>query len=449
MFRKSYSYIILTAVIVFTAHFAAYSQFAPVDGRVVLNKDGASVPVVGASIEVYRTDIKATFPSTKTDRRGEFRFVGMPFGATYVFSVSAPNCAPVVYPGVKAGQEKLVITMDPGDGRKYTEAEARQVASNTPKPGESASDGLSDEQKKANAEIDKKNAEITAKNEKIKAGDAIATKSFQEGKAAKEAKNYDLAVAKFNEGIEAVPDYVGSTPILLSLKMEALKDKGFLVYREGVATTDPAMRKAKFEQANKSYEDGLAAFQQAVGILSRAEATTDPVEQKRRDVLKHDLYAVASEIHRLKVAGGVDLSKIEEANTVIADYMALENDPAVKVATQMGLADMMRVALDFEKAVAAYRQVLVLKADHAEATGKLGLSLFGLGVSNENKELQQEGLNYMQKYIDMAPITANDSPAEKEWKNSINDALVYLKAEKMTPQKVASPQKAPSGGKKK
>ena len=218
--------------------------------------------------------------------------------------------------------------MDPGDGRKFTEGEARQAVANAPKPGESVE--LTEEDKKRKAEIDKQNAEITAKNEKIKAGDAIAAKAFQEGKAAKQAKNYDLAIAKFNEGIEAVPDFVGTTPILLSLKMESLKDKGFLIYKEGTAAADPTMRKAKFEEANKSYDDGLAVFQQAMGILSQAEATTEPVELKRRDVLKHDLYALAAEIHRLKVAGGVDVTKIAEATTTFAEYLAIENDPEVK-----------------------------------------------------------------------------------------------------------------------
>ena len=109
----------------------------------------------------------------------------------------------------------------------------------------------------------------------------------------------------------------------------------------------------------------------------------------------------------------------------------------------MKLGEMMTRAGDFEKAVAAYRQVLVLKPDYPEAMGQLGLALFGLGVSNENKELQQEGLNYMQKYIDLSPISPTDTQQVKELKTSINEALIYLKAEKMAPQKVASPQKAP------
>lgn len=446
MFRKPYSYFILAAVLVFTAQAAVYAQFAPVNGTVVTLKDGQSVPVVGALIEVYRTDIKGTFPSTSTRKRGEFNFVGMPFGATYIFSVSAPNFAPVVYPGVKAGQEKLIISMNPGDGKKYTEAEARQAATGAQNSGGPESGGLSEEQKTQQADYEKKNAEITAKNEKIKNADATAIKANSEGQAALKAENYDLAIAKFNEGIAAVPDFVGSTPILINGKVLALKGKGFKLYKEGATSTDIALRKAKYEEANKAYDEGLAGFQDALGILSKAEASTDPAEQKRRDTLKHDLYAVAAEIHRLKVAGGVDQSKIADANTVITEYLALETNPELKATTQMGLGDMMTRVGDFDKAVAAYRQVLVLKPDHAEATGRLGLALFAQGAAKtpEDKEMEQEGLNFMQKYIDMSPVSPTDAPAVKELKVSIKESVDYLKAQKMAPQK------APAvGGKKK
>jgi len=65
----------------------------------------------------------------------------------------------------------------------------------------------------------------------------------------------------------------------------------------------------------------------------------------------------------------------------------------------------MRLDGDFDKAVAAYRQVLAAKPDDSEAMAKLGLSLMaqGAAVSPEDKEKEQEGLNYMQKYTESPP----------------------------------------------
>lgn len=444
MSRKFYFSFVLVGVFLFVGKLTSFAQTAPVNGTVVLVKaDGAREPVTGALIEVYRTDIKSGFPSAKTDKKGEFSFAGIPFGGTFVFSVSAPNCSPNIFPGVKAGQEKLVITLVPGDGSKLTEAEVRKGA--TAKPAGNASAELTAEQKKEQAEFEKKNSEITVKNEKIKNGDEIARKANEDGNAALKTENYDLAIAKFSEGVAAVPDFIGSTPILLNGKIVALKSKGFKSYREGATSADVEARKVKYQEANKSYDDALSAFQEALTVINKAEASTDPAEQKRRSIMKSDLYATATEIHRLKAVSGVDTTKAAEANTVITDYIAIETDPVKKLAAQITLGDVLRLTGDFDKAVAAYRRVLEAKPDQPEAMANLGLSLFAQGAATvpEDKEKEQEGLNYMQKYTEIAPVAATDSPAVKELKMSVKQSVDYLKAQKMAPQKL------PPTGKKK
>src|SRR5437868_1760706 len=297
--------------------------------------------------------------------------------------------------------------------------------------------------KKAKEKNDKKNAEITEKNKKMQAADEIARKSNEEGKVALKAENYDLAISKFDEGIAAVPDYIGSTPILLNGKILALKAKGYKTYREGIALADLEARKAKYDEANKYFDTGLVAFQQAMDLVKKAPAATEPADQKYRVALQSDLYGVTIEIYRLKAAGGMDYSKGPESAAVIAEYLAFETYPLKKVAAQKTLGDIMRLDGDFDKAVAAYRLVLAAKPDDSEAMAKLGLSLMaqGAAVVPEDKEKEQEGLNYMQKYTEMAPITAADSQADKELKQSVKDAVDYLKAQKMAPQKVATPAK--------
>jgi tetratricopeptide (TPR) repeat protein len=303
---------------------------------------------------------------------------------------------------------------------------------------------LTAEQKKQQAEFEKKTKEIEAKNTKIKEGDEIARKSFEEGNTALKAQNYDLAIAKFDEGVTAVPDFVGSTPILLSGKMMALKNKGFNEYLQGARSTDVSVKTAKYQEANKFYDEGLAAFQQALTVLKNAEAPADAAEGKRRDTIKTELYAGATEIHRLKAAGSVDLSKGAEAYAVITEYIGMEADPVKKLAAKLTLGDIMRFTGDFDKAVIAYKAVLEDKPDHPDAMGSLGLTMYAQGVASvpEDKAKQQEGLNYMQKYTEIAPVAATDSPAVKELKQSVKETVEYLKnQQKMTPQKVASPPK--------
>lgn len=435
MFRRSFLFFTIVVIALLAAHSSVYAQTAPLNGFVTVEKDGKAEPVAGAQVDVYRTDIKG-FYHMKTDKKGEFRFVGILYGE-YVIAVSAPNCAPAIYPGVRAGQEGLKIVLVPGDGRKYTEAEAKKGGAEASKSGGASE--MSDEERRQRAELEKKNAEIDAKNKKIQNADAIAAKSNTEGNTALNAGNFELAIAKYTEGIEAVPDFVGSTPIMLTGKILALKGKGFKTYKEGATSGDSAIRTAKIAEANKLYDDALAAFQQAQAVIKAAETATDPAEQKRREKTSLKLYEAATDVHRLKA--GIDQSKIGDAGTMFAEYIALLTDPAAKIDAQMALGETMRRGFDFAKAVEAYRQVLVTKPDHAEAMGWLGLSLFGLATSTEpsNKDMEQEGLNYMQKYTELAPVSATDTAAVRELKESIKQTVDYLKAEKkMTPQKVPS-----------
>ena len=82
MFRKNYLTVFLAALVVFVGSAAVFAQNAPVRGIVKLQKaDGTTEPVVGAVVEAYRTDIdKGKMPSAKTNKRGEFSFVGFPLG---------------------------------------------------------------------------------------------------------------------------------------------------------------------------------------------------------------------------------------------------------------------------------------------------------------------------------------------------------------------------------
>lgn len=440
MFRKSFISFVFITAIAFAAQTAVFAQYAPVSGTVEVQKaDNTREPVAGALIEVYRVDIKAGFPSAKTGKKGEFSFAGLQLGATYLFSISAPGCAPIVYPNVKAGMEKLLITLDPGDGRKLTEDEARQAG--TAKAASSGTTELTAEQKKEFAALEAKNKEISEKNKKIQDADELARKSYEEGQAALQSENYDLAISKYNVGIEAVPDFVGSTPILLAGKMNALKAKGFKIYREGNSSTDIEIRKAKYDEANKFYDEALKSFQQAISIIINAEAAANPADQKKRDSLKSSIYFIAIEVHRLKAAGGVDTTKALDAETLVTEYLAFEPDQAKKISALNSLGDIMRLTYNYGKAVAAYRQVLELKPDQYDVMGYLGLCLYvdGIAVEPNDKAKLQEGLNYMQKYTELAPIKDTDPPQVKELKEGIKNAVADLKTRNLTPQKIATP----------
>lgn len=429
MFRKVLLSVLTIAVIAFVGVGLVSAQGAPVRGEVKLKKaDGTLTPVADAVVEAYRTDTtRGTMPSAKTNKRGEFSFVQFPLGQTFALAVSGAGISPKIEPGVRAGRDNIVITVDEGDGRKLTETEVREALAQAVA---APSGELTEAQKKEQEELERKNAEIIAKNKKIQEGDAIAAKANSDGVTALKAKDYNTAIAKFSEGVAAVPDFVGSTPVMLNGKMLALKGRGYEVYREGASNPDGVARKAKYEQANKDYDEALAAYEQAMAVIRTAPAATDPTDQKNRASITLELLSNAMEIHRLKAVGQVDTTKGAEAKTVITEYLSLETDPAKKSKAEMTLGDILRENGDCDGAIPAYKKILETVPDDPDALAGAGLCLFSVGYGNSDKAQMQEGLNYMTRFAEIAPDT-------HKLKTSVKDAVDLLKNEqKLAPQKL-------------
>src|SRR5215213_9527437 len=108
MYRKKFIVSLFVIAVFLTGSLVAFAQtIAPISGRVQLKKaDNTIVPVVGAEITAYRTDIsKGKLPSAKTDKKGNFSFAGAPVGQTFVLVASAPNIQAGFYPNVKASMD--------------------------------------------------------------------------------------------------------------------------------------------------------------------------------------------------------------------------------------------------------------------------------------------------------------------------------------------------------
>src|SRR4030095_7179910 len=126
--RRSQILIALTTLAIsLLCSVAVSAQTAQLRGHVVMRQsDGSTVPVAAAQIDVYRTDIGGKY-ETKTDKKGQFVFAGLPFTGDYLLAASAPNAAPFAKGGAKAGREidyELVLAAG-GDGHRFTEAEAK------------------------------------------------------------------------------------------------------------------------------------------------------------------------------------------------------------------------------------------------------------------------------------------------------------------------------------
>jgi len=433
MFRKNY-FTFLLAIALFLAGgaMAAFAQTAPVRGQVVMKKaDGTTQPVVGAVVEVYRTDVKGKFPSSKTDKKGYFNFAGLPLGANFALSISAEKIKPEIIPNIKAGADNLVIDVVEGDGKKWTEDEVRQAlatpAAATTGTSTQASKELTADQKKAQEEHQKQVAAVTEKNKKIEQSTGVIKRTLEEGSKAFESKNYDLAIVKFDEGIAADPEFEGTAPVLLNNKALALINRATNNYNQAVKG-DPAAKTAAMESVKKDFENAAAASDKALAILKNA-TSTDAAVQKNYEANKMFALANRKEAYRLMTKTGADRTKGKESLVAFQEYMAAETDAKKKSDTQLTLGDILRESGDSENAIIAYKAALQSSPDNPDALAGLGLSLFNSGVVSDSTEQKQEGLNYMQRFAEIAPDT-------HPLKSSVKDAVEYLRTQdKLAPQK--------------
>ena len=434
MVRKNFLTTLFTMAIIVAGSIAAFAQTgAPVGGQVVLEADGKSTPVAGALVEVYRVDIKSKFPADKTDKtdkKGNFKFAGLPFGAVFALSISGPGISPTIFPNVRAGNEALVIKVGPGNGNVLSEEEVRRqlAAGATTQPGQQESA----EQKKAREEEEKRIAEIKSKNSKIEEINKIVAESMTAGNKAFEAKDYNAAITNYDAGYNADPNYVGSAPAFLNNKAAALINRGTDSFNKSVPKeVDSATKASLRESAKQDFDEAVAASNKALEILRTAVA--EPSQAAGLEAAKMQGLVNRKNAFRIMAQTGVNRTRGQEAATAFAEYLAVETDAAKKSKAQMDLALTLQDSDEFDAAAAEFQKILAADANNVDAIVGLGLTMVTIGYVTmdtdqaKGKAQLQEAANLLQRFVDLAPDT-------HKLKQSALDSIAQLK-DIVTPQK--------------
>ncbi|MBK9214369.1 MAG: carboxypeptidase regulatory-like domain-containing protein [Chloracidobacterium sp.] len=427
---RSFLTLIAAAIFLAAGSITILGQTAPASGTVeVENTDGSRAPVAGALIEIYRTDIKSGFPSVKTSKKGEFAIAGLMLGAEYTFSISGANIAPALYPKIKAGQERIVIRVFPGDGRKFTEEEARKgVVDLAANPTAE----MSEEEKKARAEYEAQKTAVEAKNQKVQKSNEIIARAAKEGADAFNAKNYDLAIAKYTEGIDADPDFIGSAPIFYNNRGTVLVTRAVDSYNRAVKTTDPTEKVALLGKTRKDLADAGDGFLKAWNLLKTADPQTANLDANKATSLRGAKDALSKAVRTEQI----DPSLVEVAKVMLPEVQAAETDATKKSDSDLIMADMYRVLGESENAVIAYRKILDTSPDNVDALAGVGFSLVNIGYLSNDKAKFQEGANFLQRFASSAPDT-------HKFKADAVALIEMLKKEQnVTPQKAPGKRKS-------
>lgn len=383
------------------------AQSAPVRGKVELKKaDGSVAPVDKAVIDVYRTDIKAKLPSAKTNKKGEFSFAGLPLGATMSFAVSGPGIKAELLPGVRAGGPDITITVYEGDGKALTEDEVRGALTTTPKQTQTTEETA--DQKKAREEYEKELKDHEDKKKKVEAANAIVKKSAEEGSSAFNQKNWDVAIVKFEEAINADTEFLPNVTMLTNNKALALRLRGIEAYNKG--------------ERQKAHEDLKGSLESSQKVIELIATVTDPAEVRKYDEAKKTAFANTVEVRGLLIFTGGDNSD-EFSQAAVKDlnqYLTIETNATEKVKVQISLADRIFEKGNAALAVPVYRKVLESNPNNVDAMGGLGLALTNLHLKNtvqeltaEDKPKLQEATTLLSNFVKNAPDTHKNKEAAK------------------------------------
>src|SRR5215813_3793795 len=124
---------IAIVILLFFASITTFAQVAELRGHVFMQQaDGRKVPLAGAQIDVFRTDIPGKF-NTTSDAKGEFVLPAVPFIGRYVVAVSHASATPNWIGGVRVGHgESIEITVTRGNGKRLTFDEIKAAQSAAP-----------------------------------------------------------------------------------------------------------------------------------------------------------------------------------------------------------------------------------------------------------------------------------------------------------------------------
>jgi tetratricopeptide (TPR) repeat protein len=417
MFRRYVlNFFALAALFASTAILGA-AQNGELRGHVVMKQaDGTQVPVAGAQIDVYRVDIAGKY-ETKTDKKGQFVFAGLPYSGTYIVTASQAGARPDWMPNVKAGREiDLGLTLSPGDGSRLTLEQMKAAMAGAVRTQPTAEDIAK------RAEIERQNAEVNASNEKAKNANEIIGRTFKAGNTALLAKKYDEAIKQYQEGLAA--DAAQSA--LLTNEAIAYKARGVEKYNASVSAKDDAEKNADLEAAKSDFKAAAAASAKAAALIKAQAVPSEASELERYNGNRLASYSTNSEAMRLLVTK-VDSTQADAALAAFKDYIAVETDPVKKAKAQVDAAQMLLDAGAVDKSYAEFHSILETQPDNPDANLGAGLSLFASG----DKTKYQQAANYLQHYVDVAPDT-------HKFKADAKAILAELKNnEKVVPEKIA------------
>jgi tetratricopeptide (TPR) repeat protein len=358
-----------TLIATFAVSTARAQAPVPIEGTVF--KAGSREPVVGATVDIYRTDIKGKYEA-KTDKRGVFTYP-VPLQGTYLIVVSSPGFAPQFQQNLHVGGPKIEFGMPAGAGQRPSLEDVQKAL----KGGGSAEDPkAAEERAKAEAEH--------AKALESKSKFDVRKTRFDAGIAAMNNKDYPTAITELTaatEGLEdADPEFFGELASVGGTNLAETQ------YRVAVDLFNKKQR----EEAKAHLDAAAKAIALAVKFNPNNESS----------------YAIQGKVLGLLVEKYNDTDDAQTGAAAFLKAAELETaDPKKKALYIAGAANVYRAGYMTDKAIETYKQALALDPSNNELYYWIGLTAMATAEEDlaKRKVTYQTGADYLKAFLDKSP----------------------------------------------
>jgi tetratricopeptide (TPR) repeat protein len=406
MYKKALARIGRAAAIAALLSATAFAQagISDIQGTVKVKSPEGLKIVAGATVDIYRLDIKGHWDS-KTDKNGHFIRVGMSFVGTYLVVVSGPGLMPTWVNNVHLSSSDTVdVECSPGDGITLSLEEVqKQIAGQ--KGGVTApTQGTAESKAKAEAAA-KAAKEVEAKNEETKSTYNSALAHFKQGVALKQQKDFEGAIAEFLQAASIDPTKQAA---FAEVAYKANANAAQTNYQIGV----DLFNQKKRDDAKAHFEGAVDEITKAISIISASP------EKDKTPAVKEELivyYDVMAKNVKLLVQYYGEAKLIDDMVKALDQVEALDATNKTKWGDVRG--DLYFSAGQTDQAATTYKAVLAADPNNLDALYGIGLTL----VASTDKATLQEAANYLSDFIAKAP------PADKRVPE-VKSALDALKA---------------------
>lgn len=202
-----------------------------------------------------------------------------------------------------------------------------KAQSPSPSPEPPTGDEISSEEDRRKvAEAAEKKKQIAENNRKIR-------QALDEGVKAYDAKNYRLALEKFDEGYNLNPDFWGTAPVMLNNKAMSLIQLGAENYNNALKTSkDPKPESKRF------FLDAIGFLKLSQEILQTAPPPDDEAGKWQIESTRYVSTKELAQAYRLLAL--TDETRAREAIEAFENYIKIEPDASLKANAEKRLGEL-------------------------------------------------------------------------------------------------------------